>query len=104
MSRTTIYRDSKLEVIQGNDCIIGTFYQLFDRDMAYETPEGEGLVFDWSQYFGTETNYTGTPKTDSSEEDAKRIICKYLMEFGDEEYRMSAEQFNVLLFSDKTIN
>lgn len=59
MSRKTIYQDQKLSIIGGHDHMLGDFLQLFNKDMESETPEGEGLVFDWSQGFGTEINLTG---------------------------------------------
>ena len=39
--------------------MLGDFLQLYDNELQNETPEGEGLIFDWSQGFGTEANYTG---------------------------------------------
>ena len=97
MSRKEIYRDDRLSVIKGYDHILGRFYQLFDKEI--ETPEGEGLVFDWYWRFDIETNFTGIPKTDAFEEDAKRIICEYLEEFAEGETRPTIEQFNEMLFS-----
>lgn len=63
MSRKTDYQDSRLTLVSGVDHMLGDFIQLFDKDMENETPEGEGLVFDWSQGFGIEVNLTGTPNT-----------------------------------------
>jgi hypothetical protein len=62
MSRKTMYSDSRLTVITGDDHALGLFYQVFDKQMVDETPEQEGLVLDWSQLFGFETNLTGLPK------------------------------------------
>jgi hypothetical protein len=59
MSRVTIYQDQRLTLVGGQDHMLGDFLQLFDKDMENETPEGEGLVFDWSRFFGTEINLTG---------------------------------------------
>jgi hypothetical protein len=59
MSRKTIYQDSKLTLVAGNDHMLGNFLQLFNKELQDETPEGEGLIFDWSQKFGVEINYTG---------------------------------------------
>jgi hypothetical protein len=59
MSRKTIYHDNRFHLVTGDDHAVGTFLQLFDQDMLNETPEGEGLVLDWDQMFGMETNYTG---------------------------------------------
>jgi hypothetical protein len=52
MSRFTAYQDSRLNVVYGEDHMLGKFYQIFDREMQDETEEGEGLVFDWSERFG----------------------------------------------------
>lgn len=59
MSRVTIYQDQRLTLVGGHDHMVGDFLQLYDKELQNETPEGEGLVFDWSQGFGTESNYTG---------------------------------------------
>lgn len=45
--------------VAGHDHMLGDFFQLYDNELRNETPEGEGLVFEWSQGFGIETNYTG---------------------------------------------
>lgn len=59
MSRKTLYRDERFHLVEGFDHAVGAFIQLFDKEMESETPEGEGLVLDWDQMFGFETNYTG---------------------------------------------
>lgn len=59
MSRITFYQDSRLTAVRGVDHALGSFLQLFDKEV--ETPEGEGLVYDWSEMFGVETNFTGIP-------------------------------------------
>ena len=59
MSRKTIYQDQRLVLVTGHDHMLGDFIQLYDNDLISETPEGEGLIFDWSQGFGVEINYTG---------------------------------------------
>lgn len=61
MSRNTIYEDDKILLVEGKDDISGKFLQMFDRDMENETPEGEGLILDWSEVFGLTINYTGFP-------------------------------------------
>ena len=81
MSRKTVYHDSRLTVVTGNDHAIGVFYQLFDKEMEKETPEGEGLVLDWSSLFGFETNLTGIPDS----EGLIGIIEKYIIENKDVE-------------------
>jgi len=59
MSRKTIHRDERFHLVEGVDHVLGAFIQLFDKEMEAETPEGEGLILDWSQGFGMERNYTG---------------------------------------------
>jgi len=59
MSRITLHRDKRFHLVAGEDHALGSFIQLFDQDMVNETPEGEGLVVDWSQVFGFEVNYSG---------------------------------------------
>jgi len=59
MSRKTIYRDERFHLVEGEDHAVGSFLQLFDKEMEAETPEGEGLVLDWSSVFGFERNTTG---------------------------------------------
>jgi hypothetical protein len=59
MSRKTIHRDERFHLVEGYDHAVGAFIQLFDKEMEAETPEGEGLVLDWSSLFGMERNYTG---------------------------------------------
>jgi len=59
MSRITFYQDDRLTAVRGQDHMLGSFLQLFDKDLEAETPEGEGLVLDWSEFFGLETNLTG---------------------------------------------
>jgi len=76
MSRQTLYQDSRLTVVGGEDHAVGKFLQLFDKDMQNETPEGEGLVFDWSTMFGIETNYTGYPQSMTPES----IVDNYIKE------------------------
>ena len=61
MSRQTIYQDQRLTIVHGIDHILGLFYQIYDNDLIHETPEGEGVVFDWSSNYGFETNMTGIP-------------------------------------------
>jgi len=61
MSRITFYQDGRLTAVKGQDHMLGSFLQLFDKELEHETPEGEGLVLDWSEGFGLETNLTGEP-------------------------------------------
>ena len=59
MSRNTIFQNERITVVGGTDHAIGKFLQIFDNQMMDTTPEGEGLVYDWSEMFGVETNFTG---------------------------------------------
>jgi len=77
MSRKTIYKDNRLTVVHGIDHVLGEFYQMFDNELVHETPEGEGLVLDWSKVFGFEVNFTGQPNSVSVPE----IITSYIEEF-----------------------
>lgn len=76
MSRLTMYQDSRLNVVQGVDHMLGKFYQIFDKEMENETDEGEGLVLDWSELFGFGVNFTGYPSSMTP----KEIIKKYIGE------------------------
>jgi hypothetical protein len=76
MSRNITYQDQRLTVVTGVDQVLGNFIQLYDKDMQNETPEGEGLVFDWSQGFGIETNYTGIPNSMLPD----KIVNQYVLE------------------------
>lgn len=66
MSRRVLYQDDRLTLVGGTDVALGTFYQLFDRDKENETPEGEGLIFDWSYVFGIEINLTGIAENEDT--------------------------------------
>lgn len=79
MSRKTLYRDNRLTVVGGEDQALGKFLQVFDNKMENETPEGEGLVFDWSEVFGVEINLTGCPASMTPES----IINNYIEEHFD---------------------
>jgi len=59
MSRITLHQDNRFHLVTGEDHMLGSFIQLYDKDMLNETPEGEGLILDWSQVFGFEVNLTG---------------------------------------------
>lgn len=63
MSRNTIYEDDKILLIEGEDEISGRFVMMFDRDLEYESLDGEGLVLDWSEITGYKINYTGYPSS-----------------------------------------
>lgn len=74
MSRKIIYSDSRITVISGIDHALGQFCQIYDKEFVNETSEGEGIVFEWSQLFGIETNLTGIPNTTSPEDIVKNYI------------------------------
>jgi hypothetical protein len=61
MSRIVFYQDDRLTAVKGVDHMLGSFLQLFDKELEHETPEGEGLILDWSEGFGLEINLTGEP-------------------------------------------
>ena len=75
MSRRTIHRDERFHLVEGEDHVLGAFIQLFDNEMINETPEGEGLVLDWSKMFGMERNYTGVTGINALD-----IAIKYIEE------------------------
>lgn len=77
MSRFTNYRDDRLTVVSGDDHLLGRFIQLYDNEV--ETPEGEGIVLDWSEGFGVTINFTGIP-TSNSEIDVMHTVEEYLKE------------------------
>lgn len=79
MSRNTLYRDARFNLVGGKDHMLGNFIQLFDKQMMNETPEGEGLVLDWSEGFGMEINLTGKPSSD----DPMAIALDYIEEHED---------------------
>jgi len=58
MSRKTIEINDQYSFVKGHDHMLGKFYQLYDKASVDETPEGEGLIFEWSEKFGYETNHT----------------------------------------------
>ena len=79
MSRYTNYQDERFTVVSGVDHILGNFIQMYDKTMQEETPEGEGLILDWSQGFGVSTNYTGEP-IGNSEREVRSAVENYLKE------------------------
>lgn len=81
MSRYIIYKSNRLEVASGNDIMMGKFFQIFDKELEHETPEGEGLVYDWDERHGTSTNYTGI-STNLSPED---LIHEYIVQTKNED-------------------
>ena len=61
MSRTIFHEDKRITIIKGLDHIYGNFIQIYDNEMLKESSEGEGIVYDWSENFGMETNLTPFP-------------------------------------------
>jgi hypothetical protein len=80
MSRKTIYEDDTIEVVSGIDHICGYFVQVYDKNL--ETPEGEGLILDWSDHFNTGTNFTGMLNPESSA-DLEKLIINYIKEYSE---------------------
>lgn len=79
MSRITTYKDKRLTIVEGQDGLLGMFLQLFDNEKENETPEGEGLVLDYSRLLGFEINHTGIP----NDKGLVEIVRGYLIEHGD---------------------
>jgi hypothetical protein len=77
MSRNTVYQENGITIVVGVDHALGKFLQLFDKKMEDETPEGEGLVLDWSEFLGVEANYTGIS---DKETPVEQIVLKYVEE------------------------
>jgi len=73
MSRKIFYQNDKLTAVTGDDHVMGEFFQLYDKDLRSETPEGEGLILDWSEKFSMETNKTGI-----AGENPLQIISEYI--------------------------
>jgi hypothetical protein len=51
-----------------------SFYRSFDKQLENETPEGEGLVYYWSEARGVEVNLTGIPSTNLPEDVANIYV------------------------------
>lgn len=95
MSRITNYKDDRFTVVSGLDHMLGGFIQLYDREMVEETPEGEGLVLDWSEGFGISSNYTDSP-VNNNEQDVMLVISKYISERVHNLVIITAEQYFLL--------
>jgi len=89
MSRYTNFQNDKLTVVSGVDHILGKFIQLYDKDV--ETPDGEGIVLDWSEGFGVSINFTGSP-VKNRENEVMRSVEDYLKERVDGLVIISAQQ------------
>ena len=80
MSRITVYQDNQLEVVMGTDHTVGHFIQIYDSEMVNETPEGEGLIYDWSEMFDVQTNYTGIPSSTPPEVLVNEYLAEHVKE------------------------
>lgn len=58
MSRIVLHNGKRFTIVIGADHVLKSFIQLYDKTKENETPEGEGLIFDWSVAFGVEVNKT----------------------------------------------
>jgi len=56
MSRLTLHNGKRFTIVIGIDHILKSFVQLYDKLEENKTPEGEGLILDWSVAFGAEVN------------------------------------------------
>ena len=56
MSRIVLHNGNRFTVVVGVDHVLKSFAQLYDKTQVNNTPDGEGLVFDWSVKFGAEIN------------------------------------------------
>ena len=74
MSRIILYDNNNLQVVTGFDPMVGNFYQLFDKDLSYDTPDGEGLILEWSMANGLSVNYTDMKHSDN----IQKIITNYM--------------------------
>lgn len=93
MSRIVLYQNDNIEVITGFDPIVGEFYQIFDKDLCYETPEGEGLIFECSMANGITVNYTGI----NSSNNIQSIITGYL----NDKHHDYTTDFNYIFLTNK---
>lgn len=76
MSRISFYRNETKEVVIGEYHILGTFIQVYDKEV--ETPEGEGLVLDFDTTNGLNINYTGMSPKSQSFNDIVSIVIDYV--------------------------
>lgn len=56
MSRIVLHKGNRFTVVVGADHVLKAFTQVYDNNLIDQTPEGEGLVFDWSVALGLEVN------------------------------------------------
>jgi hypothetical protein len=79
MSRITLHQDKRFHLVTGEDHALGSFLQLFDKEWESESPNGEGLILDWSELFGIEINLTGYNgyNGDNAQDIAKKYLGDY---------------------------
>lgn len=77
MSRITAFKDNRFTIVTGNDHMLGVFIQLYDKEMESETPDGEGIMLDWSQGFKFDRNLTGI-SNEFANGDALLICQEYI--------------------------
>jgi hypothetical protein len=58
MSRIILHNGNRFTVVAGIDHVLKSFVQVYDKTKENKTPEGEGLIFDWSVALGLEINKT----------------------------------------------
>ena len=93
MSRIVNYKDDRLCFVSGLDHVLGKFIQLYDNEI--ETPDGEGIVLDWTERFGISINLTGE-SISNNEHEVLMMISKYLSKHNKELIIITAEQQNNL--------
>jgi len=81
MSRKTIYFDDRYSVVTGYDIAVGNFIQIYDNTMRDCTPEGEGLILDWSSYLKYETNNTTIPNHEDINAFLNAFMSVYYIKF-----------------------
>lgn len=83
MSRISFYRNETKEVVVGEDHVLGKFIQVYDKEV--ETPEGEGLVLDFSVGYGIDINYTGMSPKSENFNDIVCLVIDYVFKYAEPE-------------------
>lgn len=86
MSRELLHYGNRFKVVAGMDHVLGLFLQMYDKQMISETPEGEGLVFDWSQEHGCETNFTDVKVVNNNIEGVMETVLIHMKNEAPEEF------------------
>lgn len=76
MKDSILFKNSRFTILNDNDDLVGEYYVLSENE--FETPDGEGVVFDWSDNFGYGTNYTGLNPNDFI--NPLSLILQYIIE------------------------